>query len=107
MMDYKLMGSRIKAQRESRKMTQEQVAERVDITIMYLSKIENGKVRPTINTLSAICSALNCDLGEILLDVTSESDKYQNELVVQLFRKCSPNVKPIALKLLEQLSELK
>lgn len=106
MVDYKLIGSRIKKQRESRKMTQEQVAELVDITIVYLSKIENGKVRPTLDTLSAICSVLDCDLGEILLNVTSESSKYQNEYVIKIFNACSSHVKPIALNLLEQLSKL-
>jgi len=87
-------------------MKQEQVAELADITVVYLSKIENGKVRPTLNTLSNICSVIGCDLGEILLNASSESGKYQNEQVVKLFQNCSPNVKPIALKLLEQLSEL-
>lgn len=106
MVDYKLLGSRIKARRENNKMTQEQVAELVDITVVYLSKIENGKVHPTLNTLSTICSVLGCDLGELLLNITSESNKYQNELVVKLFQRCSPTVKPIALKLLELLSEL-
>jgi len=106
MVDYKLIGSRIKTQRENRDMTQEHVAELADITVVYLSKIENGKVHPTLNTLSAVCSVIGCDLGEILLNVASESGKYQNEQVVMLFQNCDPNVKPIALKLLEQLSEL-
>lgn len=77
-------------------MTQERVAELVNITVVYLSKIENGKVRPTLDTLAAICSALNCDLGEILLNITPESNQYQNERVIKLFQSCSPNVKPIA-----------
>jgi len=106
MVDYKLIGSRIKARRENRNLTQEQVAELADITVVYLSKIENGKVHPTLNTLSAVCSAIDCDLGEILLNIASESSKYQNERIVKLFQSCSPNVKPIALRLLEQLSEL-
>ena len=106
MVDYKLIGSRIKRQREQNRMTQEQVAEMVDITVVYLSKIENGKVRPTLDTLSNICSSLNCDLGEVLLNVTSESNKYQSEYVVKVFNACSSHVKPIALSLLEQLSKL-
>ena len=78
----------------------------VDITVVYLSKIENGKVRPTLDTLSYICSSLNCDLVEVLLNVTSESNKYQNEYVIKMFNACSSHVKPIALNLLEQLSKL-
>ena len=106
MIDYKLIGSRIKKQRELLGLTQEVLSERVEITTVYLSKIENGKVHPTLETLSAICGALNCDIGKIFLDTESESDRYQSETVVQLFRKCSPSVKPIALRLLEDLAAL-
>lgn len=106
MVDYKLIGSRIKAQREKISLTQETVAEKADITTVYLSKIENGKVHPTLDTLGAICSVINCDLGSLLLNSSSESSNYQTEKVVQIFNSCSPNVKPIALSLLEQLSKL-
>ena len=106
MVDYKLIGTRIKEKRTKAKLTQEYVSEKTGITAVYLSKIENGKVKPTIDTLSAICDTVNCDIGSVLLNSASESDQYQNETVVRLFRACSAEVKPIALNLLEQLSKL-
>ena len=106
MVDYQLIGSRLKQQRERQQLTQETVAEKADITTVYLSKTENGKVRPTLDTLSIICSVLNCDLGRILLDASLESNSYQTEKIVKVFNSCSPTVKPIALNLLEQLSKL-
>lgn len=106
MVDYQLIGSRLKQQREKKNLTQEKVAEKADITTVYLSKIENGKVHPTLDTLSVVCSVLDCDLGRILLDASSESNLYQAERVMQIFNSCSPSVKPIALNLLEQLSKL-
>lgn len=106
MVDYKLIGSRLKFEREAKQLTQETVAEQADITTVYLSKIENGKVHPTLNTLSAICTVVGCDLGAVLLNSTSESKDYQSEMVVQLFHACSPEVKPIALELLKGLSKL-
>lgn len=106
MVDYKLIGQRIKAARERSGQTQEAVSEKADITVVYLSKIENGKVRPTLDTLNAICTVIACDLGSLFINSTSESSDYQNEKVIQLFRSCSPSVKPIALDLLESLSKL-
>lgn len=106
MVDYQLIGSRLKSERESKQLTQETVAELSNITTVYLSKIENGKVHPTLNALSSICSVLECDLGTILLNSSPESKEYQNEHVLQLFHACSPAVKPIALELLEALSKL-
>lgn len=106
MTDYKLIGSRIKAAREAKKLTQELTAEHSGITTVYLSIIENGKVHPTLDVLHNICSVLECDLGAILLNSVSESKEYQNEKVLQLFHACSPNVKPVALEILERLSKL-
>ena len=106
MIDYKLIGLRIKTMRQKSKVTQEELAEKVDITTVYLSKIENGHVRPTIDLLDSICIAMNYNLDTLFLDSSPNSDNYQNELVLQLFRACSPQVKPIALELLEKLSKL-
>ena len=96
----------MKKQRENLKLTQEFVAEKSDITSVYLSKIENGKVRPTLDTLSEICTVIELDLGSLLLNSVSESNHYQTERIVEIFNSCSPQVKPIALDLLEQLSKL-
>jgi len=106
MVDYKLIGSRLKAERDAKHLTQETVAEQANITTVYLSKIENGKVHPTLDTLSAVCTVIGCDLGAALLNSVSESKDYQSEVVVQLFHACSPEVKPIALELLRGLSKL-
>jgi len=106
MIDYKVIGARLKGYRTRLNMTQETLAESVDITTVYLSKIENGHVRPTLDLLGQLCSALNCDLGTILLNTSPTSSKYQNEEVINLFNACAPKVKPIALELLDKLSKL-
>ena len=106
MIDYKLIGERLKGQRKRIGLTQEIVAERVDITTIYLSKIENGHVRPTLDNIAAICDVLNYDLSSLFGGVSVQSDNYQNELIVQLLNACSPKVKPIAIELLRQLSSL-
>ena len=106
MIDYVLIGSRLKEQRDSLGLTQERVSEQAGITPVYLSKIENGKVHPTLEALHAICEVLQLELSEVFGGTASESVNYQNETVVNLFRKCSPSVKPIAVKLLEDLSRL-
>ena len=105
--DYKLIGQRIQEQRRKCGLRQEFVAEQADITVVYLSKIENGRAKPTIEAYSAICEVLQCDLSTIFSDVATTSRDYQNERVTELFRACSPEVKPIALDLLEKLSKLK
>jgi len=106
MVDYKVMGSRIKKQRQEKGITQEQLAEKVEITTVYLSKIENGHVRPTIELLESICEILRLDIGDLFSNISIGSAQYQNERIVQLFNACSPNVKLVALELMEKLSKL-
>lgn len=107
MVDYKIIGARLKEKRQNAKFTQEYVAEKAEITIVYLSKIENGHVKPTLDLLSCLCEILDCDIGALFQDVLPTSPNYQNERVIQYFNACSPEVKPIALNLLKSLSELK
>lgn len=106
MVDYKIIGSRLKGFRVAAGLTQENVAEQVGITVVYLSKIENGHVRPTIDLLQMICATVGCDLGSIFSDVSPTTRGYQNERVLELFHSCSPEVKPIALNLLAELAKL-
>ena len=50
-----------------RKMSLNELAERVGISNVNLSKIKNNKVTAIrFSTLAAICGALNCDAGDIL-----------------------------------------
>lgn len=107
MIDYKLIGSRIKATRESKNMTQEILAEKANITIVYLSKIENGKVHPTLDVLDSLCVVLGCDLGSIFGGVSTNMAEYQQDRINKLFQSLTPEIKPIALSLVEQLTQIR
>lgn len=50
-----------------RKITLSELAERVDISIVNLSKLKTGKGRAIrFSTLDAICEALDCQPGDII-----------------------------------------
>lgn len=66
MIDYTIIGKRIQTRRQEQNITQEKLAERVGISVVYLSKIENGRVYPTLETLSNICTELDTELSAIL-----------------------------------------
>ena len=106
MIDYATIGKRIQSRRQERNITQEKLAEQVGISVVYLSKIENGRVYPTLETLSNICTELDTELAEILINTEIARKDYANDRVVELFNSCSMRVKPIALALLEDLSKL-
>ena len=101
--DYTMIGKRLKESRMAAKLTQEKAA---DITTVYLSKIENGKVTPTLDTLGAVCAAVNADLGYVVSGCQYSQKTYGSETVLQLFQSCTPEVKPIALAVLKDLAAL-
>ena len=106
MVDYKLIGQRLKKERAKNGYTQEFCAEKIGITVEYLSKIENGHVKPTIDLFSNLCDLYGADIGIIFNDVSTKSEKYQHTEVNRLFESCKPSVRPIAVELLKKLSEL-
>ena len=106
MIDYTIIGKRIQLARQSKGITQEKLAEKAGISVVYLSKIENGRVYPTLETLSNLCTELDTELAAILSNTEVARKDYANDRVLELFNACSIRVKPIALSLLEELSKL-
>ena len=70
----KLLGRRIKELRESKDLTQEQLAEKIGIGHRNLSKIECGNNFVTSETLSKIISALQVEAKD-LFDFNHKNDK--------------------------------
>jgi transcriptional regulator with XRE-family HTH domain len=48
-------------------MTQEDLAEKADISVSFLSMIERGERAPHIETLASIAGALEVELAELFL----------------------------------------
>lgn len=62
------LGKRIRQLRKQKKLTQRQLAERVEIDFTYLSKIENDRLdyTPSVKTLHQLAKALGADELELL-----------------------------------------
>ena len=60
------VGQRLATVRLQKGLAQNDVALRAGIAPSYLSRIENGKVHPTIGTAQQVASALGTDLAEVL-----------------------------------------
>ena len=52
--DYKIIGERLKKARLSKKLTQENLAESLNISIAYLSRIETGTTKINLKRLNEI-----------------------------------------------------
>ncbi|MCD7826658.1 MAG: helix-turn-helix domain-containing protein [Clostridiaceae bacterium] len=66
-MNQKQIGKNIKKRREEMGMTQAELAEKANISVVHVSHIENGKVKMSLDTLLAMCHALDNTPNDILL----------------------------------------
>ena len=57
-LDYTIIGQRLKIARKSKKMTQEELAEKLDVSIAFLSRIERGNSQVNLKRLVQICEIL-------------------------------------------------
>lgn len=60
------IGERVKAAREQAGITQEQLAERIDVSTQYVSDLERGVVGISVPTLRNLCVALGISSDCIL-----------------------------------------
>lgn len=89
MIDYRIIGQRIQRARTSLGMTQESLAEKVQVSTNYLSKIETGRERPNLEMLGKISVAINISLAELLTGVVEGQQYLQND-VAEILAACSP-----------------
>jgi transcriptional regulator with XRE-family HTH domain len=69
------LGLRVSAHRSQLGLSQTVIAKRAGLAASYLSRIENGKIFPTVPTAQKIATALRVPLSELLGPTPSESKK--------------------------------
>jgi transcriptional regulator with XRE-family HTH domain len=67
--DRKLLGDGIRKYRRLAKLTQEKLAEKIDINPVYMGQIERGYRVPTVDVLLRIARALKVSLQEIVSEL--------------------------------------
>jgi transcriptional regulator with XRE-family HTH domain len=60
------MAARLKAIRERRGLTQEQLAEKSGVSRTYLARLETGRQDPTLSTLEKLAKALGVKVRRLL-----------------------------------------
>lgn len=89
-MDAAKIGQRIQQARKTRRMTQSQLAAKVDISTKYLSNIECGDKVPKFETFVAIANALEVDANSLLVDVLTVSSVIISSEITEKMVKLSP-----------------
>lgn len=80
------MGKRIAARRKSLGLTQNQLAEILDISNNHLSSIETGKQSPSFEKFIKLCEALDTTPNHLVLGCIHPKDIEQN--IIDTIRLC-------------------
>ena len=89
-LDYTIIGERLKKARLDKKLTQEQLAEKLDVSVAFLSRAERGDVRINLSRIAQICDVLNISISTILTGTASNSKNYLTEDFSNLLKNCPP-----------------
>lgn len=94
-LDYKIIGERLKKIRIKKGYTQEQLAEIMEVSVAYVSRIETGKTQLSLKRLDELCSIFEIKAGLILDGVSNNSETYLNNEINSILKDCSSKNKEI------------
>ena len=88
-MELKPIGRNIRKYRLMRKLRQEDLAEKADLSINYVGAIERGEKIPSLETLLVIINALGVSADMILADVIDNGYTVKDSLLAEKLDKLS------------------
>jgi transcriptional regulator with XRE-family HTH domain len=90
-MDYCELGKRIKTARLAAGMTQEKLAERINLSSGHCAHVERGTTKVSLSALVDIANALDTTPDKLLIDSIYSARPYLFEDAQALFYDCDPD----------------
>ena len=90
-MNYYEIGQRIRRYRKEKGLSQEQLAEKVNISVTHMSHIETGNTKLSLEVFYNIVNALECTADELLFDLNNNSQAVIHSNISEILDKCSVN----------------
>ena len=100
-MEKAALGRMIKKARQRKGYTQEVVAEKADIGLMYYGEIERGVKMPSINVFIKIIDALEVSADYILQNEISTGKEYVYDELTKKLDRLTPQQRKTAVDILE------
>ena len=101
--DFKLIGSRIKETRKAAGKTQEWLAEQIDVTVGYISQLERGITKISLETLAEICTVLGGNMSFLVTGIASSQDEYLRNEMLEKFERLNKRDRKIILSVVDSM----
>lgn len=102
-LDYKSIGNRIRTERISKRITQEELAIIIDVTPAHISHIECGSGKVSLQSLVSIANALSVTTDQLLYDNTSVSVTAYDKDMRDLTADCTTKERAVIIESLIQI----
>lgn len=103
--DFCIIGSRLKQARIDAGLTQQEMAEKTNLSVAFISRVERGTSHINLKRLSEFCSILHVSEGYILNGSSDEDAKYLYDEFNNILKKCSPEKQKLIYKLSKVIAE--
>ena len=103
--DYKLIGERIQRARKERGFTQEMMAEKLGVSIGYVSQVERGITKISLDLLGAISSILDCNIATLVSESAVNSADYMESEILSEIGKLDKKKKKFILNVIKITNE--
>ena len=105
--DYSVIGSRIKQARLAKNMTQEDLADKIDISVAFLSRVERGNSHINLKRLNQLCDLLDVSEGYLLNGASSSSENYLDKEFTDLIKSVSQEKQKLIYNVAKTIAETK
>lgn len=84
--DYEALGKKVKEERKRQRLTQEQLAERISVSIKHIGSIERAESIPSIQVLVALANELDVTVDYLLCDSLSHGTSIYETQILSLIQ---------------------
>lgn len=107
-LDFKAIGLKIKERRQAVGITQESIANKLDVNPSHISNIECGRANPSLTSLIKIANILHCSVDyfiseEYTYKIDPSKEKTLDDMIIDKLRYCDSDKKNKVLKIIDLL----
>ena len=104
--DYIILGQRIGYLRRQKGLSQEELAERANLSREFVNMIENNKTRLGVDSLINIANSLGVSADDILVDCLKHSTSTANSELHRLLLDCTETEEYILTQMVKALKAI-
>ena len=107
-LDFKAIGMKIKERRQALGITQEAIANYLDVNASHISNIEGGRAHPSLTALVKIANFLECSIDyfishEYTCRTDKEKEKALDDKIIDKLKYCDSEKKYRVLQMIDLL----